>query len=241
MLALLACIMALSVGFTAPVAEAASPDPANELMRLEGRYALGQYPRALDGLEQLLSSESIDPQLRLQALVLQGRCYVQMDKAAAARDAFKEALAIDFAWQPDPQLFTNEELVVFNAARAESSPTVISPSTDLNCPSSTPSLVASGVFAGSLIWYFSARSTANTRWDEYESDPERSQELYDSYDDAYSTQKLASYVSVATGAATAYLWWRYIDGKKECREVPQSGSRTQLLVSPQVVAVSYRF
>ncbi|MFZ5981688.1 MAG: hypothetical protein ACOYVF_13775, partial [Candidatus Zixiibacteriota bacterium] len=90
------------------------------------------------------------------------------------------------------------------------------PAKSSGCPSSTTALISSGVFAASVGLYLYSSSRASDKWDDYIASGTYPQNLYDNYKSANNLKKVSGVVTVAAGAVTGYLWFKYLKGRKKC-------------------------
>jgi len=107
------------------------------------------------------------------------------------------------------------------------------------CPSSTPALIGTGVFAVSAIFFMVSSSSASSKWDDYEADPAHPTSLYDDYKSANSTRNVVGVITLASGVVTGYLWMKYMSGKKNCTEGSSAG--LEIAPSSRGVLLTYRF
>ncbi|MBK8164374.1 MAG: hypothetical protein IPK64_00265 [bacterium] len=214
-------------------------DARGELTLAHGEYITRDFERARDRLERILGANTTDS-LRLEALALHARCWTQLRNPTRAVEAFKEALRVDAAWQPDADELEAAEFTLFEQARrefqAEQALLALPP-----CPGSTTPIVATVVFVASSIFFLSAKSGADDRWSEYEADPSHPADLYDDYTGAKHRQDIGLVATAVSGLASGYLWYRYVHDGRACREAEPKGPSLGLLIGVPKVAVVGRF
>jgi len=103
----------------APTASAATP--REELTKAEDYFQVADFETALEKVDVLLKSGDLEGTLLRDAYILKARSELGLAHRAAAVDAFCSALKVDSAWRPDPDFYTNDEVQVFEQARASCS------------------------------------------------------------------------------------------------------------------------
>lgn len=235
-------VMALLV-VMALAAIACAQDSINireELILAEGEYVRGNYERARDRLDRVLSAADASDRQKFEAFVWQGRCSAQLADSTRAIAAFTEALKIDSAWRPGTEDLETLELALSAQARAgfEARQSLLALPL---CPSKTTPIVATVAFAASSAFFLTAKGSADDRWADYEADPSHPNDLYDEYESAKNKQNIGMIAAAATGLATGYLWYRYVHTSRNCRAEDEVGVRLDLQLGVQRVAVVGRF
>lgn len=210
------------------------------LQRAEDHYQVKEYEVALDLVDRILTADTSLGTLRLQATFLKARCLTRQGQTTAARTTFQEALALDPDWQPDRNLLKPDELNLFDdalaayqkARRQEALP---------ECETLTRPLVASGALITSVVWFVSAKGSADDKWDAYTADPLHAQDLYDDYTSAKNKQDIATGVSVGIGLIAGYSWWRYIHNRSQCRDGAADAAAWQVAPARRGFVICRRF
>jgi hypothetical protein len=106
-------------------------------------FLVADFATALDKVNGILASGDLEGGALRDAWVLKARCEIGMAHRSAAADAYCEALRVEPSWRPDPDLFTKDELAVFEQALASCNLESTTP------PSPLPPAAASGA----TPWY----------------------------------------------------------------------------------------
>jgi hypothetical protein len=106
-------------------------------------FLVADFATALDKVNEVLASGDLKGGALRDAWVLKARCEIGMAHRSAAADAYCEALRVEPSWRPDPDLFTKDELAVFEQARESCNLEATTP------PSPLPPPAASGA----TPWY----------------------------------------------------------------------------------------
>jgi hypothetical protein len=95
--------------------------PREELTKAEDYFQVADFETALEKVDALLKSGDLEGSLLRDAYILKARSELGLAHRAAAVDAFCSALKVDSTWRPDPDFYTNDEVQVFEQARASCS------------------------------------------------------------------------------------------------------------------------
>jgi hypothetical protein len=109
------CAATLDLALLATSASAASGREALE--EAQDYFLVADFGTALDRVDSLLESGDLEGGALRDAWVLKARCEIGLAHRSAAVDAYCEALRVDPSWAPDPDLFTKDEVAVFEQAR----------------------------------------------------------------------------------------------------------------------------
>ncbi|MEZ5065042.1 MAG: hypothetical protein R3B81_09910 [bacterium] len=129
--------------FVAATAHAASD--RESLEEAQDYFLVADFGTALDRVDKLLGSGHLEGGVLRDAWVLKARCEIGLAHRSSAVDAYCQALRVDPTWRPDQDLFTKDEIDVFDQARS---------GCDLErteAPSPLPAPAASG--GGGTPWY----------------------------------------------------------------------------------------
>ncbi|GJM44415.1 MAG: hypothetical protein DHS20C21_12570 [Gemmatimonadota bacterium] len=99
-----------------PVAAQAA-DAREDLEKAQDNFLIADFSTALTQVTSLIESGDLRGGVLRDALVLAARCEVGLAHRASAVDWFCEVLAVEPSWQPDKDLYTKDEVVVFDQAR----------------------------------------------------------------------------------------------------------------------------
>jgi hypothetical protein len=99
------------------LARPALADAREELTRAEDYFLVADFATALQKVETLLDSGELSGGTLRDAWVLKARCEVGLAHRSTAVDAFCQALRVEPTWRPDPDLYTKDEMEVFEQAR----------------------------------------------------------------------------------------------------------------------------
>ena len=111
--------MILSIFLGSVVANATETTPRQELERAEDYFLVTDFDEALERVDALIRGGELYGTGLRKAYVLKARCEVARNRKSSGRSAFVDALGLDRGWRPDPDFFTNDEIVVFEEALAE--------------------------------------------------------------------------------------------------------------------------
>jgi len=100
------------------LAGTAYADAREELTRAEDYFLVADFATALTKVDALLDSGDLQGGTLRDAWVLRARCEVGLAHRSSAVEAFCQALRVEPTWRPDPDLYTKDELEVFEQARA---------------------------------------------------------------------------------------------------------------------------
>jgi hypothetical protein len=118
---------ALDLGLFATTAQAA--DPREELTKAEDYFLVADFATALEKVTALIDSGDLKGGALRDGYVLAARCEVGLAHRSSAVDYFCEVLRVSPTWQPDADLYTKDEIEVFEQARttcaASSDPTPV--------------------------------------------------------------------------------------------------------------------
>ena len=99
-------------------AATALADAREELTKAEDYFLVADFATALTKVEALLDAGDLQGGTLRDAWVLKARCEVGLAHKSSAVEAFCEALRVEPGWRPDPDLYTKDELEVFEQAKA---------------------------------------------------------------------------------------------------------------------------
>lgn len=136
-----AAVFLASVAHLAGFASPAWADAREELTKADDYFQVADFTTALAKVEALLDSGDLQGGTLRDAWVLKARCEVALAHRSSAADAFCQALGVEPGWRPDPDLYTKDEIEVFEQARANCAPTQSEPAKpqDPAKPASRPS------------------------------------------------------------------------------------------------------
>jgi len=100
------------------LARPAAADAREDLTRAEDYFLVADFSTALQKVEALLQTGDLQGSTLRDAWILKARCEIGLGHRSTATDAFCEALRVEPSWRPDPDLYTNDELEVFEQARS---------------------------------------------------------------------------------------------------------------------------
>jgi hypothetical protein len=103
----------------APVAPPPKPTPAVAAARSVQYYDQSRFDEAIGLLRDLVEHQSLDDRSRARALEILARCYAKKGYPVLAKDMFKELLAINPGYRPDPIQVPPDEAALFDRARKE--------------------------------------------------------------------------------------------------------------------------
>lgn len=106
---------ALDLGLLATTARAA--DPREELTKAEDYFLVADFATALEKVTALIESGDLKGGALRDGYVLAARCEVGLAHRSSAVDYFCEVLRVSPTWQPDADLYTKDEIEVFEQAR----------------------------------------------------------------------------------------------------------------------------
>src|SRR5262245_7098361 len=109
-------------------------DPREELTKAEDYFLVADFTTALAKVDTLLNSGDLSGGTLRDAHILKARCEVGLAHRSSAVESFCDALHVEPGWRPDPDLFTKDELEVFEQAKT-SCATTTEPTTQ---PGKTP-------------------------------------------------------------------------------------------------------
>jgi hypothetical protein len=134
---------------------ARAADPREELTKAEDYFLVADFTTALTKVQALIDSGDLSGGTLRDAYILKARCEVGLAHRSSAVEAFCDALHVEASWRPDPDLYTKDELQVFDQAKSscggtsESSTEGGTPST----PSAMPPPVSSAAAGGGTPFY----------------------------------------------------------------------------------------
>ena len=99
-----------------PVAARAA-DAREELEKAQDSFLIADFGTALSQVTNLIESGDLRGGALRDAYILAARCEVGLAHRASAVDWFCEVLAVESSWQPDKDLYTKDEVEVFEQAR----------------------------------------------------------------------------------------------------------------------------
>jgi hypothetical protein len=97
---------------------AAAAQPWQDLARASDHVDFAEYEEALAILDPLIASRELSGESLRDAYILTARSHAGLGHTSQAKEAFCQALRIDPQWRPDPVVFTNDEIELFDGARA---------------------------------------------------------------------------------------------------------------------------
>lgn len=89
------------------------------LSRARNSFLYGDYQNALHTLNGFLQIKGHSIQELRDAYLLTARCLFALERFAEAKESYKEVLARDRLWRPEPERFTPPEIALFNEALEE--------------------------------------------------------------------------------------------------------------------------
>lgn len=92
-------------------------DARDELTRAEDYFLVADFSTALAKVNALLDGGGISGGTLRDAYILKARCEVGLAHRSSAVEAFCQALRVESSWRPDPDLYTKDELEVFEQAK----------------------------------------------------------------------------------------------------------------------------
>jgi hypothetical protein len=134
-------VTTLDLAFFAVSAEAADREGLDQA---QDYFLVADFATALDKVNGLLASGDLEGGALRDAWVLKARCEIGMAHRSSAADAYCEALRVEPSWRPDPDLFTKDELAVFEQALA---------SCNLESTTAPSPLPPSAASAAATPWY----------------------------------------------------------------------------------------
>lgn len=108
---------ASALNLVALVRPASAADPREELTKAEDYFLVADFTTALAKVDTLLDSGDLSGGTLRDAHVLKARCEVGLAHRSSAVESFCDALRVEPGWRPDPDLFTKDELEVFEQAK----------------------------------------------------------------------------------------------------------------------------
>ncbi len=183
-------------------------------------------------LIDVLQASSLSPENKCQANFLLAAVYYAMikdetDKRDKVLEQFRAAFNTDRDWQGELDIKSDKFTALMEEARKQVSESgkenmaMIEPiykPVEGPSPSSMTPLIGTGLFIGSAVFFLSSSGNASDKWDKYNDDPSKSEDLYSSYNSANNTKKVAGVLTIVSGVVTGYLWWKYFGDKKKSRE-----------------------
>ncbi len=100
------------------VAPVAMANTAEDLAQAEDWFSFGDYDKALNRASSLVNGGLAQGDQLRDAHVLRARCLLALDRKDESEEAYRQAVAVDPNWKPDPVQFTESEIAVFSAAVA---------------------------------------------------------------------------------------------------------------------------
>ncbi|HET9888060.1 MAG TPA: hypothetical protein VFR10_11150 [bacterium] len=134
------------------VSAAHAATPREELTKAEDYFQVADFQTALEKVDVLLKSGNLEGTLLRDAHILKARSQLGLAHRSAAVDAFCSALKVDPAWRPDPDFYTNDEVQVFEQARASCSTVKTTEPTEKPATTTTQKAAATQV-EESKPWY----------------------------------------------------------------------------------------
>ncbi len=130
-------------------ARPAYADAREELTRAEDYFLVADFTTALTKVNALLDGGGLSGGTLRDAYILKARCEVGLAHRSSAVEAFCNALRVEPSWRPDPDLYTKDELEVFEQAKASCSTTEppaqpSEPSKPIDSRSSAPKAAGGG-------------------------------------------------------------------------------------------------
>jgi hypothetical protein len=125
--------------------------PREELTKAEDYFQVADFQTALEKVDVLLKSGDLEGTLLRDAYILKARSQLGLAHRSAAVDAYCSALKVDPAWRPDPDFYTNDEIQVFEQARA--SCTAVKTTEPTEKPPTTTTQPAAPAVSESKPWY----------------------------------------------------------------------------------------
>lgn len=98
-------------------ARAHAADAREELSRAEDYFLVADFATALEQVDSLIDSGDLKGGALRDAYVLAARCEVGLAHRSSAVDWFCEVLRVAPTWLPDADLYTKDEIEVFEQAR----------------------------------------------------------------------------------------------------------------------------
>jgi hypothetical protein len=105
----------VAAAITGLVASAASATPLSEAREA---FQGADFELALKGLDDYLSRRDLTTADRVDALVLRAQCHSRLDDEDAAVQSLCDVMKLDPSWEPDPNLFSPQEMRTFRVALA---------------------------------------------------------------------------------------------------------------------------
>jgi hypothetical protein len=112
-----ATFMASALNLALLVRSAQAADAREELAKADDYFQVADFSTALTKVNALLESGDLSGGTLRDAYALKARCEVGLAHRSSAVEAFCEALRVEPGWRPDPDLYTKDELEVFEQAR----------------------------------------------------------------------------------------------------------------------------
>lgn len=150
-----AFVFLASIGDLALLATPAFADAREELTKADDYFQVADFATALAKVDALLDSGDLQGGTLRDAYVLKARCEVALAHRSSAVDAFCSALRVEPGWRPDPDLYTKDEIEVFDQARENCAATPTEPEKpqDPAKPADRPSPFATAAPAAGKAWY----------------------------------------------------------------------------------------
>ena len=95
-----------------------------KLSNAEDNFLEANFAAALEGVDRLLESGDLRGDALRDAWVLRARCELALGHRASAEDSFCAGIRLDRNWEPDPELFTRNEVASFERSRRDCLPDV---------------------------------------------------------------------------------------------------------------------
>ncbi|MEZ5065039.1 MAG: hypothetical protein R3B81_09895 [bacterium] len=145
-----ACCCAFSI-LSVTVSPAGAASGREELSAAEDYFLVADFSTALTKVSALIESGDLSGGALRDAWILRARCELASAWRSRAVDSFCAALAIDAGWLPDRDLFTADELNVFDQARSSCPDATTTGTTP---PSYLPPSSSSGGswYSNKLVW-----------------------------------------------------------------------------------------
>ncbi|MFN8179139.1 MAG: hypothetical protein U0167_14510 [bacterium] len=107
---------------------ARAADPREELTKADDYFQVADFTTALSKVQALIDSGDLSGGTLRDAYILKARCEVGLAHRSSAVESFCNALRVEPGWRPDPDLYTKDELQVFDQAKASCSTSSTEPS-----------------------------------------------------------------------------------------------------------------
>lgn len=224
---LIGLLFILSAG-TSTMAQCSFDKAAPSLENARTMFKMTNYKCAEEELSALLKSDSLDYRTRADGHMLLAQVYWAMirndsDKKEKVLAEFVKAFREFQDWRGELDIQSDEFLSLMEEAKEQAKTqkpatpevTVVTPPS--GCPSKTVPIISTAAFLGSGALFIIGSSSASSKWDDYEADPLHPTSLYDDYKSANNIKKIGGALTVVTGVATVYFWYKYMKDKKACK------------------------